>query len=168
MTPRLAPLPAGAAEPLSLLHAACFPDDPWDTSAFAQILALHGVFGYVAWLGAAPLYETPAGFAVARDLGGEAEILTIGVVPGMRRRGLGRALLGAVVAQARARRCFSVVLEVAADNAAARRLYEAAGFVRVGMRPLYYRSGGGAIDALILRLATEADQDRAKPEGNLY
>lgn len=166
MTLRLAPLPATAAEPLSLMHAACFPDDPWDASAFAQILALHGVFGYVAWLDAAPLHEIPSGFVIARDLGGEAEILTVGVLPGMRRRGLGRSLLGAVVAQAGARRCFSVVLEVAADNAAARRLYEATGFVRVGMRPRYYRRGGGAIDALILRLATGADQDRAKPEGN--
>jgi hypothetical protein len=33
---RVAPLPAGAAEPLALLHAACFPEDPWDAEALAR------------------------------------------------------------------------------------------------------------------------------------
>jgi ribosomal-protein-alanine N-acetyltransferase len=162
MRPRLAPVPAAAAEPLSLMHKDCFPDDPWDAGAFAQILALHGSFGYVAWCG-----EAPAGFAVARDLGGEAEILTIGVLPRTRRRGLGRALLDAVITQAGERRCRSVVLEVAADNAAARRLYGAAGFVRVGTRPHYYRRGGDTIEALILRLQIDATADCGEPRGNM-
>ena len=161
MNPRLAPLPPGAAEPLSLMHRACFSDDPWDVGAFAQVLALRGVFGCVAWLG-----DAPAGFVVARDLGGEAEILTIGVLPGMRRRGLGRLLLDAVVAQAGERRFGSVVLEVASDNAAARRLYEAAGFVRVGARPRYYRRGDSRIEALILRLSIGAAADCGKSGGN--
>lgn len=158
MSLRIAPLPAAAAEPLSLMHAACFPEDPWDAFSFERILALRGVFGYVAWS-----EETPSGFVLACDLGGEAEILTLGVLPGTRRRGLGRALLDAVVAHARERRSGSLVLEVAADNAAARRLYSAAGFVRVGTRPRYYRRDRAAIDALILRL-TGAYQDRAEPD----
>ena len=154
MSLRLAPLPAGAAEPLSLMHASCFPDDPWDALSFAQILALHGVFGHLAWLN-----EIPAGFVMARDLGGEAEILTLGVLPGMRRRGIGRALLDLLRAEAVRRRIGSIVLEVAVDNEAARRLYGRAGFVGVGTRARYYRRGQGEVDALILRLPTGPETD---------
>ncbi|MGD9614145.1 MAG: GNAT family N-acetyltransferase [Alphaproteobacteria bacterium] len=160
MSPRIAPIPDGAAEPLSLMHGACFPEEPWDAGAFERILALHGVFGCLAWLG-----EAPSGFVVARDLGGEAEILTLCVLPGMRRRGVGRALLREVIAQAGRRRLGSVVLEVAADNEAARLLYGAAGFARVGTRPRYYRRGRVVIDALILRVPTGACRDRAPPDG---
>lgn len=155
MRPRLAPLPAEAGGPLSLMHQACFPEDPWDAGSFDRLLALRGVFGYLAWLG-----EDPAGFILARDLGDEAEILTLGVLPGMRRVGIGRALLDAVVARG-GRRVGSIVLEVAADNEAARRLYNMAGFFRVGTRPRYYRRDGGAIDALILRLPTGAHREAA-------
>ena len=49
MSLRIAPIPDGAAEPLALMHRACFPEDPWDAGAFARIFALHGVFGYLAW-----------------------------------------------------------------------------------------------------------------------
>jgi ribosomal-protein-alanine N-acetyltransferase len=160
MSPRIAPLPDGAAEPLSLMHAACFPEEPWDAFSFERLLALHGVFGYVVWLGEDPLDDTPAGFVLARDLGGEAEILTLGVLPGMRRVGFGRALLDAVMAEAGRRGIASVVLEVAIDNEAARRLYGATGFIRVGTRPRYYRRSHAAIDALILRRPTKAYQDQ--------
>jgi ribosomal-protein-alanine N-acetyltransferase len=173
MSPRLAPIPKGAAEPLSLMHRACFPEDPWDAGSFERILALYGVFGYLAWFDEAPVNDALGddapvddalgGFIVARDLGGEAEILTLGVLPEMRRLGVGRALLGAVVAQAGRRRIGSIVLEVAADNEAARRLYGMTGFVRVGTRPRYYRRDRVAIDALILRLPTGAYQDRVQP-----
>jgi len=48
----------------------------------------------------------------------------------------------------------AVFLEVAADNAAALALYQEAGFETVGVRRGYYpRPGGGAADALNLRLA---------------
>ena len=164
MNPRIATLPDGAVEPLALMHRACFPEDPWDAGSLERILALHGVFGYLAWLGKSPGDESPGGFILARDLGGEAEILTLGVLPEMRRLGVGRALLDAVVAQAGRRRAASVVLEVAADNEAARRLYASVGFIRVGTRPRYYRRDHATVDALILRLPTGARQDRAPPD----
>ncbi len=93
----------------------------------------------------------PVGFALARDLGGECEILTLGVLPACRRRGVGRALLRAILNRARRQSIPSIVLEVAADNAAARRLYGAAGFVAVGRRPRYYRRDDETVDALLLR-----------------
>jgi ribosomal-protein-alanine N-acetyltransferase len=160
MRPRLGPLPAGAAEPLSLMHASCFPEDPWDAGSFEQILSQHNVFGYLAWFS-----EAPAGFVLARDLGDEADILTFGTLPEMRRRGVGRALLDAIVGQAGRRHIGSIVLEVAADNEAARRLYGAMGFVRVGRRPRYYRRDHAAIDALVLRLPIGAYRDRVQPGG---
>jgi ribosomal-protein-alanine N-acetyltransferase len=144
----VAAIPAGAAVPLSAMHRACFPEDPWDAEALGRILALSGAFGCLAWEG-----DTPAGFVLARDLGGEVEILSLGVLPQWRRRGIGRALLLSVVAEAERRRAGSLVLEVATENEAARLLYAAFGFVQVGRRPRYYRSLCGRADALILRCA---------------
>ncbi len=146
MSCHIAPLPAGAAEPLAHLHGACFPADRWDAEALGHILALRGEFGFLAWEA-----DVPVGFALARDLGGECEILTLGVLPACRRRGIGRELLRAVLDRARCRSIPSIVLEVATDNAAARRLYAAAGFVTVGRRPRYYRHGDETVDALLLR-----------------
>jgi [ribosomal protein S18]-alanine N-acetyltransferase len=147
----ITPLPPGAAEPLAILHGFCFPEEPWDGAAFERLMALPGAFGCLAWNG-----ETPVGFALARDLGGETEMLSLGVVPKWRRRGVGRALLGAVIAEAKRRGAASVVLEVAVDNQAACRLYAGAGFVGVGRRPRYYRRAAATADALILRRGGDA------------
>lgn len=146
MSCRIAPLPVGAAAPLASLHGACFPEDPWDAEALDRILALHGGFGFLAWE-----TDMPIGFALARDLGAECEILTLGVLPACRRRGVGRALLCTILDRARRQSIPSIVLEVAADNAAARRLYNANGFVAIGRRPRYYRRGEETVDALLLR-----------------
>ena len=135
-----------SAVPLSVMHRACFPDDPWDAAAFERLLVLSGVFGHVAWQGG-----DPAGFILARDLGEEAEILSVGVLPLYRRRGVGRALIETVVADAKDRPIASIVLEVASDNEPARRLYATLGFTQVGRRPRYYRRETGIADGLILR-----------------
>lgn len=139
-------MPASGTVPVAAMHRSCFPEDPWDASALDQILALAGAFARLAWQA-----DDPVGFVLARDLGGEVEILSLGVLPQWRRRGIGRALLDDVVAETRRRDGSSVVLEVAAANTAAQRLYAGAGFVRVGRRPGYYRDGGSGADALILR-----------------
>jgi ribosomal-protein-alanine N-acetyltransferase len=144
---RIAPIPAGAAEPLAALHRACFPDDPWEAGALSRIMALSGGFGWLAWEGRAPV-----GFILVRDLGNECEILSLGVAPRWRRRGIAQALLAAVVAESERRDLPSLVLEVAIDNDAASTLYSSAGFVAVGRRARYYRRPGGRVDALILRL----------------
>ncbi|HTV90949.1 MAG TPA: GNAT family N-acetyltransferase [Stellaceae bacterium] len=144
----ITPLAAGIELPLSLMHGAAFPEEPWDAAALVRVLALSGVFGFLAWQAG-----EPAGFALARDLGDESEILSLGVVPDCRRRGVGRLLLDAVIAEAGRRCTGSVVLEVAVANGAARRLYAATGFVQVGRRPRYYRHDGQDGDGLILRRA---------------
>lgn len=146
MSQPITPIPTSAAVPLSAMHCECFPDDPWEAPVLERILALSGGFGYLAWQG-----NTPAGFVLARDLGGEVEVLSIGVLPQWRRRGIGRGLIDAVIAHAESAGIGSIVLEVATQNEAARRLYAAFGFVQVGRRPRYYRQMGAGADALILR-----------------
>ena len=152
MSRTVAAIPAGAAMPLAEMHRACFPEDPWDAEAIGRILALSGAFGRLAWEG-----DTPAGFILARDLGGEVEILSVGVLPAWRRRGIGCALLLSIAAEAERRLAGSLVLEVATGNEAARLLYGAFGFVRVGRRPRYYRRSCGRADALILRCAIPSE-----------
>lgn len=152
----VAAVPAGAAAPLAALHRACFPEDPWDAAALERVLALAGGFGYLAWQA-----DTPAGFILARDLGGEVEILSLGVLPEWRRQGIGGALLAAVIAEAGRRHIGSIVLEVASENEAARRLYAGLGFVPVGRRPRYYRRNGGTADALILRRGNTGEPSAA-------
>jgi len=148
VSPRIEPIPQGAVEALAVLHRACFPDDPWEAGALARIMALSGGFGWLAWE-----EEDPAGFILVRDLGNECEILSLGVTPRWRRRGIAQALLKTAVAEATSRKLPSVVLEVAVDNDAASELYTAAGFVAVGRRARYYRRPDGRVDALILRLS---------------
>ena len=142
----ITPVPIGAEVPLSAMHRACFPEGPWDAATLERILALAGGFGYLAWQG-----DAPVGFILARDLAGDVEVLSVGVLPQWRRRGVGRALIDAVVAKAEQDGLGSIVLEVATENAAARALYAAFGFVQVGRRPGYYSQSGGRADALILR-----------------
>jgi ribosomal-protein-alanine N-acetyltransferase len=144
----IAPIPEGAAKPLAILHRACFPDDPWEAGALSRIMALSGGFGWLAWEG-----EDPVGFILVRDLGSECEVLSLGVVPYRRRRGIAQGLLAAAIAEAARRGLPSIVLEVAVDNEAATNLYSSLGFVAVGRRARYYSRPDGRIDALILRLA---------------
>ena len=82
-----------------MLHRACFPEDPWDAGAIAQIMR-HARDFSAASDGQKTL---PVGFALALDLGEEAEILSLGVVPDHRRSGIGSALLDAVCVEARLR-----------------------------------------------------------------
>ena len=151
MTVRIEPIPPTAAQPLAVLHSACFPDDPWDAGALGRIMALSGAFGWLAWE-----EDAPVGFVLVRDLGDECEILSLGVTPRWRRRGTARTLLAAAIAETRRRRLASLVLEVATDNDPANALYAALGFAPVGRRQRYYRRPGGRADALILRLILPA------------
>ncbi len=90
-----------------------------------------------------------AAVAIAR-LGLDAlEIFIVAVDPAARRRGLGRALVRALAADARAAGVPRADLEVRCDNTAAIALYASEGFVPVGRRPRYYADG---TDALLMSL----------------
>ena len=147
MTSRIEPLPRGVSCPISLLHRACFPEDPWDAEAIKQIMGIPGFFGRVAWAKTAAV-----GFALALALGEEAEIVSLGILPNHRRRGIGSAILDAVCGEARLQGAERVVLEMASDNEAANALYAGRGFTVVGCRRNYYRRAARLVDALILRV----------------
>jgi [ribosomal protein S18]-alanine N-acetyltransferase len=82
----------------------------------------------------------------------ELHITLVAVDPQRRRLGLGRLVLGALLAEARAHGAEWATLEVGADNTAALALYRRLGFRQAGHRPGYYRNGE---DALILWLRLE-------------
>jgi len=130
--------PAHAAA-LAAIHATALAgEEAWDAAAFARQLALPGVFG---------LLHPDGGLVLARLAADQAEILTLAVVQSARRRGVGTELLREAAAEAAARGGAWLFLEVSARNAAARALYEGAGFRPVGRRRSYYADGS---DALVL------------------
>jgi ribosomal-protein-alanine N-acetyltransferase len=145
---RLQPLSKVLAGPLSMLHCACFPEDPWNSSAIAEIMNLTGFFGRIARLD-----DILTGFILALDLRKECDILSLGVLPERRREGIGSTLLDSVCSEGRVRGAECIVLEVAVDNSAALALYTGRGFMPVGHRRNYYQQASRRVDALILQLA---------------
>jgi ribosomal-protein-alanine N-acetyltransferase len=73
-----------------------------------------------------------------------ARLYSLAIQPELRGRGVGRALLDASVAAARAHACMALRLEVRTDNAPAIKLYQQAGFVRIGRLDGYYEDGADA------------------------
>jgi ribosomal-protein-alanine N-acetyltransferase len=107
--------------------------------------------------GQAAAGPVPAGLVLARVVAADCEILTLGVAPPWRRRGVARRLLSAALAESRRAGARAVFLEVAEDNPAAQAFYRAEGFTRVGLRADYYRRPGAApVAALVLSCRLEA------------
>jgi [ribosomal protein S18]-alanine N-acetyltransferase len=136
----LAPLGPAHAGLIAGMHHVCFAE-PWSEKAMAELLALPGVYG---WLAAG---EQPEGFVLARVAADEAEILTILVLPPYRRQGVAERLLGAAFDNAKMQGAEKMYLEVASSNESAQQLYTKVGFTLVGRRKAYYASGA---DALLL------------------
>jgi ribosomal-protein-alanine N-acetyltransferase len=69
----------------------------------------------------------------------ECHIVNFGVLRAYRRQGIGSALLGHVLRELHREGGAWVTLEVRESNMPARKLYDAMGFVEVGVREAYYR-----------------------------
>jgi tRNA threonylcarbamoyl adenosine modification protein YeaZ len=141
---------AGVSEApiLSAMHAECF-DNAWTAAELAKLMAMPGAQTYLACEGNEPL-----AFLLARRAGGEAEILTIGTRPFARRRGIARELMAHLAQELRKTHEAQLFIEVAADNEAARGLYEAQGFSVTGKRKAYYAKPGGVRqDAIVMMKA---------------
>lgn len=123
----------------ALMRAAFDPKygEAWTQGQCLGVMALPGV-----WLTIAHVDERPAGFALARAIAGEAELLLLATEPKARRQGVGAALLRAVIDGARGRQATRLHLEMRAKNPAIE-LYRRHGFVQVGERRDYYRGGDG-------------------------
>ena len=79
-----------------------------------------------------------AGYIVARETAGELHINNVAVRSAYRRRGIGAALLGRVLDEARRRKANAAFLEVRSANLAAQALYEKSGFRAIARRSDYY------------------------------
>lgn len=89
------------------------------------------------------------GYAGLRAVGVEGDVQTIAVAAGARGRGIGRALLAELLAEAGRRGVRELFLEVRADNPVARGLYESVGFREIGVRPRYYQPED--VDAVVMK-----------------
>ena len=97
-----------------------------------------------------------AGFAMMRLLGDDAELMTIAVDPKFRGKGVGAALLHACFEDLRMTASRRMILEVAADNPAAIRLYDKLGFKKLSERQGYYaRPDGQPATALVMARTLE-------------
>ncbi len=151
----LGPLLASDTARCAELERILFPaDDPWSERAFLE--ELRAGYHYVAARVATPVDHASGADAVAADAelvgyaglaftagppGAEAEVHTIGVDPAHQGRGIGRALLRALLEAADAAQA-TVFLEVRTDNAPAHALYASEGFAVVGLRRRYYQPSG--------------------------
>jgi [ribosomal protein S18]-alanine N-acetyltransferase len=119
----------------------------WTSAQCLALLALPGARLVVARRGG------PVGFALARTIVGDCELMMIGVLPAMQRQGIGRELLDHIIEDARQNGAEAVFLEVRCGNPAID-LYHAARFGKVGTRARYYRGRDGEqFDAETYRLA---------------
>ena len=126
-----------------------FAGEVWSSAAVGELLSLPGTHCFLA-----SLDDSPAGYLLARLVEDEGDILSVGVCPAYRRRGLAHALLSRLAIRALEIGVRRLFLEVAESNAAARACYLADGWREVARRPGYYELGNNKhCDALVFSLA---------------
>jgi ribosomal-protein-alanine N-acetyltransferase len=119
--------------------------EAWTAPQCVGLLPMPGV-----WLTIARVGGQAVGFAMARVVAREAELLLLAVKAEDQRRGVGQRLLDAFVARAVSRGAQRLHLEVREGNHAVK-LYSRSGFTQVGRRRNYYSGRDGQIyDALTL------------------
>lgn len=122
-------------EKLSNLHKKCFPTKPWSADDFRDLKN-----------SGCEIIMSENGFIVYRIVVDEAEIITIGVNPEMRRNGIASAMIGIIEKTIKNQGVKKIFLEVSATNIPAQKLYENCGFKVVGLRPKYY----DGVDAILM------------------
>jgi len=144
-------LRAALADDVDAIHAievASF-GDPWKRDGFRDLILGGNATVVVAESGSGIL-----GFAVSYAAADEAEIANVAVATFARRGGIGRTLVGHVVAKAGRAGARMVFLEVRESNVAARALYTALGFAELARRAAYYNNPRE--DAVVMRLDVPA------------
>jgi ribosomal-protein-alanine N-acetyltransferase len=112
---------------------------PWPTTVLLEHLKSTR---YRYWVATAA--ADVVGYAGLR-LGTYAQVTTVTVDPANRRRGVGTALMRALIDCAWAHSAVRIRLEVRATNMPARRLYTGFAFRTVGLRRGYYGVEGNAV-----------------------
>lgn len=82
------------------------------------------------------------------DVALDADVLTLTVLPNLRRLGIGRAMLRDLIAWAQERKAPAIYLEVREGNEEASPLYLSEGFQPISRRSNYYSFG---VDAVVMK-----------------
>lgn len=154
---RFAPLRPADVGAVVRIERRCF-DAPWSAGQFRHELKVPFSRTVVAWDDEVPGGRV-AGYLCRWAVGREISLLNIAVDPDYQRRGLGRALVDMLLAEARAMAATQIVLEVREKNAAARNLYESMGFTQIGRRRDYYGKGENAVVMSLTLAPGGADED---------
>lgn len=118
---------------------------PWSYDNFAENVR-HGLSVYFL----AEYSGQVVGFGGMLIVMEEAHIMNVAVLPNFRKKGIGRALLQAMIAEAGRRNASAMFLEARVSNQIARSLYRSAGFAEIAVRKEYYTDTRE--DAVIMRL----------------
>lgn len=132
------------------IERATFTTDAWPEHAMRAELEGAHTYYLVVVDDARPDVAVAYAGLLAPSGSGQGDIQTIAVDAAARGRGLGRALMHALIDEARRRGATELFLEVRADNPVARTLYESLGFTEIGVRRGYYQPDG--VDAIAMRL----------------
>ncbi len=127
---------------MAALHRRIFTapwDRLWDEIACREMLRLAG-----ARCRFAEIDGDPVGFLLWRQILDEGEILSLGILPEWRRRGIAESLLRDALAEGGKAGLRRLFLEVAEANRAAYDLYAKLGFSPCGDRPNYGADGSSA------------------------
>lgn len=141
----LRPLRWWDVERLLPLEQRLFGGEAWSAETWWGELARVGDSELGRWYVVAEAAEDLLGYAGLSVNGSEADVMTVAVAPDAQGRRLGSRLLDALLDAARARGVTQVMLEVRADNDAARRLYDSRGFEQIAVRRGYYADTDGVI-----------------------
>lgn len=122
-----------------------FPYSPWSSAQYKEefssptrhfVVAVNETQSIVGYAGVFAPGET------------EADILTVGVIPEHRGRGIAKALMALITDWAIAQGSIAMMLEVKTDNIEAIALYETLGYSKLNTRKDYF---GAGLDALVMR-----------------
>ena len=123
-----------------------FPYSPWSASQYNEefssptrhfVVALDDEQNIIGYAG------------VFAPGGAEADVLTVGVVPSQRGKGIARHLIALITDWAGQQGSTAMMLEVKVDNLEAIGLYESLGYSKLNVRKDYF---GAGLDALVMRL----------------
>ena len=123
-----------------------FPYSPWSTSQYKEEFSSPTRHFVVAVDAAQNIVGYAGVFAPG---GAEADVLTVGVIPTHRGKGIAKALMAMITDWAREQGSIAMMLEVKVDNTEAIGLYESLKYSKLNVRKDYF---GAGLDALVMRL----------------
>ena len=123
-----------------------FPYSPWSASQYKEEFSSPTRHFVVAVDEAQNIIGYAGVFAPG---GAEADVLTVGVIPSQRGKGVARQLMALITDWAKQQGSIAMMLEVKVDNTEAIGLYESLGYATLNTRKDYF---GAGLDALVMRL----------------